>query len=260
MLLLTALAPMMKAKHVSKDRLAHIADIAPPRVHKLMYPTLATEPWFDEAVAIYRVLGTAGITPLIGVGAFTRHDLAGMLPMPLPNDLDMLRAGVRLPLGLACNIALQLGLRDPVDLIVPDLSRELWRIIATGERTGRLTTSCPWCDQPIVGDAGHLPTCLPNNLWGGRGAHMVASPIDHLPRPPRKGERTGSAPARGLASLRAEMRLTQKEMAARLGTDSNTYAQLERCDRPLTHAMSGRFSQAINTKRERFYIDPAARG
>lgn len=248
MLLLHNLAAEIKAKGTTEARLSNITGIPRSRLHKLIYPTLRAEAWFDEAVLIARAVGVAGILPLIG--AATLVESVG-LPYPLPNDLDMLRGGVRLPLGLACNIALGLGLSDPIDLLVTPLHQEIWHMLVERNAT------CPWCSAPVgLTGTAHSPYCFPDKLWGARGPDVVA--ITVLPRLPRKNESGGTMPAKGLKALRSRMGLTQAQMAERLGTEANGYAQLERCVRPLTNGMAKRFTQASGIARELFYLDPEA--
>lgn len=255
MIVLNNLSAELKAKGMTEARLVDVTNIEKARLHKLIYPSLRAEAWFDEAVLIARAVGVAGILPLIG--APTLAESRG-LPAPLPNDLDMLRAAVRLPLGLACNIAIKLGLSDPIDLIVSPLMQQIWSVVASGERVHPLSRHgrCPWCIAEIVDGAGHLSTCLPENLLGARGAHVVE--IGDPPQLPRKNAQSGTMPARGLKALRTRMGLTQAEMAGRFWIDANQYAQLERCDRPLTVGMAKRFTQASKIPRELFYVDPEA--
>lgn len=255
-LMLYHLKSEIKAKGTTIHRLSETTGIDTARLDKIVYPTKNTEPWFDEAVLLHRALCTAGILPLIGAPSL---EAVTGLPIPLPNDLDYLRADVRLPLGLACNIALQLGLTDPVELIVTPLQRQIWSVVSSGERIHPLSRHgrCPWCASEIVDGAGHLSTCLAENLLGDRGLH-VTGPLGSLPRPPRRNEGGGSLPAKGLKSIRERMSYTQAQMAALLGTQPNAYAQLERCERPLTLRMAKRFAQASRIDMALFYAEPSA--
>lgn len=201
------------------ERLKHFESVDPKR---------RTEPWFDEAIIIARALCTHGIWPLITSGPVKDLDLGKLLPDDL--DLAMFRSGTRLKLSVACRVAIRLGLSDPIELVQPyhGLVQELWQIIASGERQSD-PGNCPWCNQRIVGDAGHLPTCLPDHLFGARGDAM-APRIKALVPPEQRGVgRPAASQAWGLAAVRTARSMKQHEMAAKLGYKSvNHYAQVER--------------------------------
>lgn len=212
-------ATLSKVTGINWEHLKHLESLDPKR---------KTEAWFDEALIISRALCTGGIWPLITAGPIKDVDLGRTLPDNL--DLLMFRSGGRIKLSVACRVSRILGLADPVELVQPfhGLANELWRVISTNERNAA-PGNCRWCNQPIVGDAGHLPTCLPDQIWGRRGEEM-APRIKALVPPERRGVgRPVSSPAWGLAAIRDQLGLTQAEMAAKLGFKASShYAQIER--------------------------------
>lgn len=187
-----------------------------------------SEPWFDEAIIIARALCTAGIYPLITNGPGHLVDLG--TPLPGAVDIDLFRSGMRIRLSVACRVARAFGLSDPIELVQPraEMVAELWRIVATGERS-TAPGNCPWCNEAIVGDAGHLPTCLPNNMWGRRGRE-IAPHIKLSVPPERRGVGRGAAfKVWGIKAIRERLGLSQAEMAAKCGYKApNHYARVER--------------------------------
>lgn len=219
------------------SRLAHITGIDWVRLKQLesaaRYKT--TEPWFDEALILARACCTAGIYPLV-CEPDSLIDLDLGTPLPGQLDFDLFRSGMRISLSVACRVARQLGLSDPVQLVQPphELMAEMWRIIETGERT-RAPGQCPWCAADIVGGAAHLPTCLPQALFAPRGK-FAAPHIKRSVPPEQRGWGTrASAHAWGLRAQRDRLGLKQAEMAVKLGFKStNHYALMERCQINMT--------------------------
>lgn len=237
------LRPLMKARGMSAPTLAETAKIAPPRLTDLL--SRKYEPFLDEAVALARALGADGVLPLILSGDLTLSECD--LGIPLPSDLSMLRANVKLPLSLACRIVKRLGIADPILLVQRPVDRELWEIVIK-RSTGAV---CPFCRAPLVGVAGHLPTCLPDTLWGARDMPHDLNTLGALPQPLRPGKgRRGSHPAHGLKREREKAGVQAQHLAEVIGKRPDYYSRIERMKLNLTLELAERIAGVLK-------IDPA---
>jgi len=205
----------------------------------------ACEPWLDEAVLIAQALGMATIVPLISTLSLREIDTG----FDVQDDLDVWRTGCRLPLRFGLRLALRFGFADPIHLVPPQpVYREIWRI--AGEERNN---ACPWCKAPIVGEQGHLPTCLPALLYGARDAPI--STIGVMPKPRRPHtRREGSRLAPGLAPLRARLGLTQEEFANEIGKHPQYYARLEQLRDPLTQDLAEKIGALFKVPLTEVYI------
>lgn len=217
---------MATATGISKTRYAQLE----------LHTGKMVEPWFKEAIACADVLSVPTITELVTgklSGNLTQGSVGGTGPN-LPTDIDMWRSGVELDMSTAFRVAYAFGLEDPLHLVRPPIEvlRQIWSITATGERASG-PGICTWCAQEIVGDAGHLPTCLPTNLFAPRG-RQYAPDITFSPTPRHAGGGHGPAGlAYGLKRIRAAQGKTQAEMGALFGVSSDYYAKMERCDQKM---------------------------
>lgn len=238
------LKQIMSGHHMPKKVLASVVGLEESRVSELVAAT--HEPYLDEAIAIYRALGLHGIMPLIGSGYLTSFDMG----IPLPTDLDMLRAGVRLPLSLACRIAVKIGLADPAHIAGHSVTFELWDIITTLR-----STTCPYCHVPTVGDTltVHDPSCLPSLLWGSRDRRPYAE-IGAAPKPERPGKgRRASGWAKGARRERIKVGMQAKELADAIGKTPDYVSKIE-CQRiTLTTAMADTISNVLRCDPAQLY-------
>jgi hypothetical protein len=246
MLLLTNLHNEMRSRAVGFRALADIIGIDHDRMRKLEYPTKhKLEPWLDETVALANALGVGSAAALYPSGHLTPSTIG----RDLPTDMEAIRSGFRIPLNLAVRVVQRLGIADPGVLLQRPVDVEVW-----AWTLGHSEGVCPVCS--LTGGA-HRDECVGDLLYGPRSPDRAPS-LRAAPMPMRKGRQEGTELAKGLKPLRELMQLTQREMATRLGTDPNTLAILERCERPLTVGMAKRFSQASGIPRERFYVEPVA--
>ena len=184
------------------------------------------EPYLDEAVRLQRSLCAANVRVLMASGNLTLSEM--YLGVPLPDDVDMLRAGVRLPLSLACRVALKLGLDDPSELVVSPRHRQIWDVLSLNERGHpSIVGTCPWCCARVRTE-GHLPTCLPHNLWGPRSREETPVELSALPRPamPGKGRRA-SGFAKGLRREREAFGVKQQDLATVIGIRPDYLCKIE---------------------------------
>lgn len=240
---------------LTPKQLAAITTIPVKRVKVLesLNVHLAEEPWMDEARAIGRALGVEGVLPLLGAASLDVLDLG----FDLNDDLDCWRTGCRLPLAMACRLALRFGLSDPFELYHREpIYRQIWSTVATGERTPAPGT-CPWCMATIVGDAGHLDTCLPANLWGPRDQPILSLGVPPRPRKPGR-RRFGSKAAPGLQAFRESRGTTQDTFAASIGLHPNYYARLEQGRDKLTLEMADKIGALYKIDPMILYAPPAA--
>ncbi len=215
-----------------------------------------SEPLFWEARDLSRILLLPGIMPLVSHVALC--ECAALFGPSQVDDVAFLKSGAldNLPLGVACRIALQFGLDDPIQLEQPALHVELWSSLGANER-GADPGQCPWCLARTYDDTGllgepHLPTCLPHNLWGARSRapYLISSiPEPATPRP-RGVARTASE---SLKRLRQERHMTQAQLASASELHSNYYSRLERGDVPLTETNAGKIAHALGCRTEELF-------
>ncbi len=201
------------------------------KVLESLNPNKAEEPWLDEAYCIAKTLGVPMIEMLIG----GTTNLAELVADDDPHDaLEVWRTGVRLPLRFGIRLGLIFGM-EPLGLLdIPPIVWQLGRTTASGERTSGI---CPWCIQPVVGDAGHLPTCTLGNLYHSRT--VDPSTLGVAPTPRKPGVRTqGSKSAPGLKRLRERLGVTQEVFAGSIGRHPAYYARLEQMHDPLNNQLA----------------------
>jgi len=230
------------------------------RLKNLSTGRTKSEPWYDEARDLSRLLLLDGILPLM-----SDMDLPAGEPYPsgtlttfniVPCDdatLSLLRNGARLTLGVACSIAAHFGLDDPIELEQHPRLVELWAALGSGERDG--SARCPWCLQRAGAGAAHLPTCVGDNLLGER----VHAPwrAAHAPKPARASGKRESGVARGLKAMREAAKLTQPELARRAGIPHMTYiSKLETGTLPLTDKKANQIAAALRCRVEDLYAAP----
>lgn len=232
-----------QSRELSPKQVCALTGIEPARYSILesIHKNRIAEPWFNEACAIARVLNVDGIAPLISDSPLSDVDL-GAKPY---DDLAVWRADVRLPLTVACRLAVRFHITDPLELdIAPTIPRQIWDILHTGER--QETRGCPWCLAASGQGEPHLDTCLPHFLWGSRGT-LPASSLGFTIWPDTPGKRaSGNGPGHGLRPLRDGLGLTQAKMAERAGVTPQYWAMLERLASPLTENMARRFALAFS--------------
>lgn len=246
------------SKGVTAPVLASITGIEHDRIKELESLTVSkrSEPWLDEAALLSRALCTEGITPLITSDNLTACDLG----LDVGGDLDAYRAGLRIPLSSACRIAVQLGLPDP-ELLIPDtLHRQVWDVLNATERHPEAAGWCAWCGADIFSGKPHLPTCLPDNLWGRD--YTLRDTITATPRPERAGNSGLSTSGKGWGlkafrnSLNGGEGVTQRELADAVDIDRNHYARMERCELPLTLTNARRMASHWRVDVDTFYRKP----
>lgn len=250
---LTLLKAVYQSKSVTPAILSALTGIPKARLLKLANSVGQEEPWLDEAVTLARVLNTGGIVPLIVSGNLTDCPMG----FHLDADVDAMRAGLRLPLSLACRLAVRFGLDDPIDLVVSERMMQIWSVLEASERNPEAVGWCPWCAADILAGAAHLPTCLPNNLWGPRDV-VDARTLGYIPRPTGTNHtrRGFSKIAYGVAPLRKSLGLTQPRMAEQVGMASNYLARIEQGNTPLTLRYAERLAAAFNVTVESLYGSP----
>lgn len=236
--------------------LAALTDIPKARILKLANSVGQEEPWLDEAATLARTLGTRGIVPLITPSGSLTDCAMGF---HLDADVDAMRAGLRLPLSLACRLAVRFGLDDPMDLVVNERQMQIWSVLEASERNPEAAGWCPWCAADILGGEAHLRTCLPHNLWGPRNV-VDARTLGYLPRPTGSNHtRRGlSKIAYGVAPLRRSLHLTQPRMAEQVGMSSNYLARIEQGNTPLTLRYAERIAATFAVTVESLYGSPPA--
>lgn len=211
------------ARGLSIADIVSLTQIDRPRILNLR--TADHEPFLDEAFTLHRALLTGGIVPLITASGVRLPDMN--VGIPMPSDLVKFRAGMRIPLSLACRVAIKLGLPDPADLVSTPLQRDVWGTLCSR------SAICPWCggltrsiDAPEAPD-GHLATCLPNNLWTAR-EHKPGMEVGALARPIAPGKkRRASGQALGLQDARERACKRSKDVAALVGMDATYYSKIE---------------------------------
>ena len=221
---LTGLRNIVQSREMTRATLHAVTGLPLPRLADLIRAD--HEPYLDEAVLLQRCLGLSGVRYLMTSGNLTLSSLN--LGVPLPDDLDMLRAGVRLPLSLACRVALKLGLDDPSELVVSPRHRQIWDVLSLNERGHPSTVgTCPWCCAQVR-EEGHLPTCLPHNLWGPRERSVAPPNLSVLPRPAAPGKsRRASGFAKGLRREREAFGVKQQDLATVIGIRPDYLCKIE---------------------------------
>ncbi len=250
--------PALKASRLHNLRAYLKLRETPPKQFALMLdmePTLMfefasckREPWLDEAFAISRALGLTGINPLITAGNLSDCDLG----IPLPSDNSLLFTGMRLPLSLACRIALNLGVGDPAHLCVTDLHQSIW-LMMSSERAC-VTGKCPWCFEPVGAD--HLDTCLPNNLWGARDK-PTAEHVGIMPRPEMAGKgRRSSDIAYGLRAQREGAHVSRTHLTVMTGISAEQLSRYENLALPLDTERARTIARALRCDPAVIYAMP----
>ena len=258
MLSLANLRRLRISRDVPRPVIAALTAINPERLRTI--ELRAVEPWFDEALAISRVLGTDGIIPLIipghgDTGPITSGNLttSGVdTGLATEHDIPIWRSGKRAPLSLAIRVAARLGLHDPADLAVTPLQRQIWDILQATERHPEAPGWCAWCGADIVDSRPHGEACLPHVLYA---PHELPDTIRPL-RPLHKGARELGIRAYGLRALRERHNMRQTDMAGQLQLNPNYYARLERADLPLTPKLARRISELFQVEMASIYAAP----
>ena len=245
MLVLSNLKAIRVGSGIGRALLSRITTIHIDRLRDIELRT--TEPWFDETLALSRVLNTNGILPLISSDDLTT--LAERDP-PIPSDEQSWREGRRAPLSLAVRIAARYGLTDPADLVVSPHLLQVWDVVEHSERVAGAGGQCPWC-----GEAGpHLPTCLPNNLLKPHSSGAIHVEV-HMRSKAAPGRRKG-ARAYGLKALRLASDFTQKQVAEAVGLSSNHYARTERGELSLSIENADKLAEFYGVSRALIFVEP----
>lgn len=254
MLVLNHLKSTRVAANLGRAQLAHITTINLDRLRDI--ELRKSEPWFDETLALSRVLNTKGILPLISSDDLTT--LAEADP-PIPSDLEAWYESYRAPLSLAVRVAARFGLSDPADLVVSPLMYQMWDVVRQNERIPEAGGRCPWCGAAALSDSesggsAHLPTCLPNNLLSphSKGNIHVEVSLNSKRSPGRKK----SARAYGLKELRVAGNFTQQQVADALGMSSNHYSRVERAELTLTIEKADKLAEFYGVSRAVVFNEP----
>ncbi len=259
--LLLALKAQYQAKGIPPAVLADVAGIGRERLGKLYNSVGQEEPWLDEAVALHRILGTAGVRNLISMSG-TLTDVP--MGFATDGDVDALRAGLRLPLSLACRLTLKFGLDDPVELIPTNREVQVWTILEDNSRLSYdqgVAKACPWClgkpDAALGGSVRHLDTCLPDALWGSRTTVPRAA-LGFTPRPQgsKPHMRGFSRKAPGLKPLRLKLGMTQAMFAHPVGIEQMYYARIERGEVPLSLRNAERIAAQYRVDLPSLFVEP----
>lgn len=238
--LLLCLKAQYQAKGIPPAILADVTGITRERLGKLYNSVGQEEPWLDEAVALHRVLGTAGVNQLISMSGTLTDDIP--MGFATDGDVDALRAGLRLPLSLACRLVRRFGLDDPKELLPTPREMQVWSVLEDNARyvyDRGVSRACPWClgvpDPALGGNIRHLETCLPDALWGSRST-VSPSELGYIPRPQgsKPHMRGFSRKAPGLRPLRERLGKTQAQFAHENGIDANYLSKIELGHVPLT--------------------------
>lgn len=210
------------------------------RLRELENGPIRAEPWLDEAVDLARILLLPGVVSMMWHGKagidthsrITSGDLTHFdLGHEMPDEVDLLLAGVRLPLSMACRLAVRFGLDDPIHLEQLPVHQQIWATLERNERGAGLG-ECPWCRS--AQGAPHLPTCLPANIWSARSTAPYATAT--APQPAKPGGRGLARMAKGLKDARKASRLTQAQVASSVGVHPNYLARIEQLKHPLSDA------------------------
>lgn len=252
MLTLTQMRNLRITRNLRRGQLADMTAIDPDRLSEI--EKQKAEPWFDEAILLHRALCTQGITTLMTSGTLTTCDLGP----PFAQDVDVWRSGLRVPLSVAARLTLRFGLTDPAELAPTALTRQIWAVVGTNERHPAMQSRgfCPWCQVDVVCGGKHLPTCLPNNLWGSNADVNLTELPPGLMRTKRSGKRSYGMPAHGLKVLRIMAGLTQKDVQERCGVNSNHYSRIERGDLNLTPQTADKLAALFGVDSARLYVRP----
>lgn len=231
--------------------LSLLTGIPKARIQKLSNHTEMEEPWLDEAYLLHRVLCTPGIVPLMsGSGKLSECSMGVFFA----SDVDAFRAGRRLPLSVACRLAVRFGLDDPAELVARALHIQIWDVVSSNER-GAEPGQCPWCLADVYAGATHDEMCLPNNLWGPRDVGDARDLMFPL-RPSAKSHRKmPGARGAGLKPLRERLVMTQEQFAKMCGINKNTFSRMERGDLTLTLRNAEKIAAAFGVTVESLYIN-----
>ena len=251
MLTLSNLKDLRVAKHTRRVYLENLCGISQDRIRSLELGL--SEPWYHEARTLARTLNCTILGLITVSGSLTQAVDRGD---DLPHDLAVWRSGVRVPLSLAARVAVMLGLTEFEDLEVGALDRQIWDVVESNERHPTALGFCPWCAADVL-EGDHLPTCLPNNLYGMNAADVLGASGPAAVTPKRRG-RVPGIKAHGLKALREARRMTQKEVGALIGIGSNYYARLERGDVPLNTGHADVLAAYYGVAREVVYAEPGA--
>lgn len=237
------------------------------RLRELENGPIRSEPWLDEAIDLARILLLPGIVPMMwdrdqSLSRFEAKTLGDLTLFDLgreqPDEVDLLKRGVRLPLSMACRLAARFGLPDPIYLEQLPVHQQIWSVVEAGERTGG-PLMCPWCLGTPVAGAGtpieHLPTCLPANVWGGRSTAPYATA--GMPKPLRPGSKGSARLAWGLASRRKAKGITQGQLASDVGLHPGYISRIEQARHPLTEAHATNMARLLGCSVEDLFARPA---
>lgn len=234
-------------KHVEAITAAAGRIIPTQRQDELENGPKRAEPWYDEAVDLSRILLLPGIMPMITPAHISSCTI--LFGQPLATDIDFLRAGIRLPLSMACRITVELGLDDPIELEQHPRFQQIWSTIERNERSAGVD-ECPWC----LGYAGlHLPTCLPENLWASREVAPYLTANMPRPQPASKRTRGTARKAGGLKALRVAKGITQIKLANDIDMNANYYSRIERGDLALTTKNAEKIAQLLGCPVDALY-------
>lgn len=242
--MLQKLKPMMVSRGLTAATLSNLTGITPARLKSLLHLNAMEEPFFDEAALLARALCTQGILPIMGGEGPLRGRAMGMA---FPSDMGVYRSGARVPLSLACRVAVQLGLTDPLQLgrdnpLSDPLHRQIWQIMERSERSSD-SGLCPWCRSSIGAGDPHLPSCLPDALWG-ENIPFTLLPGVTQPLTRKSGKRMPSAIGAGVKRVRTALGMTQRQFGKPAGIGESYIAQIEQRANSLTQRMAERIVAA----------------
>lgn len=245
MLVLSNLKAIRVSAGIGRALLARIAALHIDRVRDI--ELRKTEPWFDEALALSRILNTKGILPLI-----SSDDLTTLVDRdpPIPSDEQSWREGMRAPLSLAVRVAARYGLTDPADLVVSPIMLQAWDVMQHNERVVEAGGQCPWCSEC----GSHAPTCLPNNLFTPNSNGTTFFEVSMRSKVPPGRKR--AARAYGLKALRLASDFTQKQIAEAVGLSSNHYARTERGELTLSIENADKLAEFYGVSRALIFVEP----
>lgn len=213
----------------------------------------AAEPWFDEARTISAVLQTPILKLVSASDDLTLSGVELDRTVLSAHDHAAWGSGARIPLSLAVRLARTFGLHDMCDLVVSAMTQQIWDIMEANERNAEARGWCPWCQVDRIGGEPHLPTCLPQFLWGEKTRGFDGMVV---PRPEAVRSRGKAIAAYGLRVVREARGRTQAEIAAAIGVTANHYAQMERQRHPLTPENAEALAHLYGIEKERLYAAP----
>ena len=250
--MLENLKPIYHAHGQTPKSLEELTGIPKARIQKLANYSAMEEPWFDEAVLLARALCTNGIVPLITSSGRLSECPVGV---HIGTDVTAYRMGVRLPLSVACRLAMRFGLDDPMELSGHSRHMQIWDVLSRNER-GAEPGQCPWCLADVHAGAEHDEMCLPNNLWGPRNMGDARDLMFPL-RPSAKARRKmPGARGLGIRPLRTRLCMTQRQFGDRCGITESYLARMERCELTLTLPQAEKIAAAFGVTIESLYVLP----